>query len=143
MNVNLSALRDSLPISVDSNPRCGHSASNNNNNNNSNKLATDADSIMPDLVSDGGGGGLGATVPKPRTIQQDWKDDDAEEGPMMENKDVQSQAHLNHISQTGTLVDSFNQVYQRQINYYDQNFEPLEAMRVSVKLLFRIRNVLI
>lgn len=128
MNLNLSALRDSLPISVESTPRCGRSPNNNNKNNNS---ATDADLIMPDLVSDGGGGSGPVT---PRTSQDDWNDQDDNEGGEDDKKDTRSQAHLNHVSQTVSLVDSFNQVYQRQINYYDQNFEAVEAMRVSFGL---------
>lgn len=133
MNLNLSALRDSLPISVESTPRRGHTPNTNNKNNSS---ATDADLIMPDLVSDGGGnmnnnGGCSGPA-TPRTSQDDWNDQ--EEGGEEEKKDPRSQAHLNHVSQTVSLVDSFNQVYQRQINYYDQNFEAVEAMRVSFGL---------
>lgn len=69
----------------------------------------DVDLGMPDLVA-GGSGSVGAVTPRD------------EEG---------RRKHLNDVTEMVSLVDSFNGVYQRQIHYYEQNYESDEAMRVS------------
>lgn len=105
---------------------------------------------MPDLVSgEGGGGGGGinnksATGGQNRIIinpTQPWLVvDDEDEVDVYRQRATATiatgaggakDAHMSRASETMSLVDSFNEVYQRQIDYYDQNYEAMEAMRVS------------
>lgn len=132
--MNLNSLRECLPISVESTPRRRSSAA-----------MVDADLRMPDLVTDGGGGyGGGSGSVTPRTVRE-WEHNDGEdeedervdavtvnlatvtkEGASREQRNARK-------TQTSSLVDSFNEVYQRQIHYYEQNYEPTEASKVSLE----------
>lgn len=111
--MNMNSLRDSLPISVESTPR--HSTT----------AGHLEDTRMPDLVSDGGGGSGSLT---PRT-NQDWDEDEdpvqVTDGAMGDNESRLS------ASEAANVVDSFNEVYKNQLKYYDEAYEPVEALRVS------------
>lgn len=81
---------------------------------------------MPDLVTDGtacGGGGGGSGTVTPRIQEYD--------GPPLDSERDRSAGHLNHVSKTVQMVDTFNGVFQEQINYLEQNYEYVEGMRVS------------
>lgn len=119
--MNLNSPRDSVishPISVESSPRMMETA----------RSMESQDHNMPDLLTDGGGGSGTVT---PRAVGDQFVTTSS----MVtapNDRESSVDADFNHVSETASLVDSFNQVYQKQISYYDQNFDEVEAMRVSV-----------
>lgn len=111
----------------------------------------DADLRMPDLVTDGGGGyGSGSGSVTPRTVREwdhndggDEEDDSADALPInlaTLTEGASREQRNARITQTSSLVDSFNEVYQRQIHYYEQNYEPMEASKVSLEESISILN---
>lgn len=99
------------PNSVESTPRCSGGGSF--------ISVVESDLVMPDLVTDGTACGGVAT---PRIQEYD--------GPLENDRD-QSAGHLDHVSKTVQLVDTFNGVFQERINYFEKNCEYVEGMRVS------------
>lgn len=119
----MNSQHDSLSVSaaVDSTPRLRRSS------------VIEEDLQMPDLLSDG------SVVVAPRKGQKEWNSEEESDAVAVASptkseagiREGSASVHLHRLTETASLVDSFNDIYQRQVNYYSQNYEPIEAMRVS------------